>query len=170
VVDMHDGTLSARSEGEGRGSEFLVRLPVSISPQAAEPQDLTTEEGPAPTPTRILVVDDNRDAADTLAVLLQLDGVETLTAHDGHDCLQKVIAFRPEVILLDLGLPEMSGYDACRRIREYPWGRQILVIALSGWGQTSDHQKSRDAGFDSHLVKPVDHEKLMGLIKERIPR
>jgi CheY-like chemotaxis protein len=113
---------------------------------------------------RILVVDDNHDAASTLEMLLQSEGHETFTAHDGAAALEAAAAVRPDVVLLDLGLPGLSGYEVCRRVREQPWGRDIVLIALTGWGQEQDRNRSLEAGFDSHLVKPVDYAALSSLL------
>jgi signal transduction histidine kinase/ActR/RegA family two-component response regulator len=168
-VELHGGTVSARSEGRGRGSEFLVRLPILVA-TAGRPgcQRTSMEEEATPLSTRrILIVDDNRDAADTLAALLQLDGVEAVIARDGLEGVKKATAFLPDVILLDIGLPEMDGYEVCRRIRETQRGRSVVVLALSGWGQQQDHRKSHEAGFDGHLVKPVDHGSLLKWLGKR---
>jgi PAS domain S-box-containing protein len=162
LVELHDGTVTASSEGQDRGSEFVVRLPVLI--EKPQPQQEPPSE---PTPSlsrRILVVDDNRDSSTTLAMLLRLIGNETQTAHDGVEAVEKAAAFRPDVILLDIGLPKMNGYAACRAIRELPGGKDIVMIALTGWGQDDDRRKSKEAGFDDHMVKPVDHSKLLLLL------
>ena len=115
---------------------------------------------------RILVVDDNEDAAMTLAMLLRMKGSETETAHDGLDAVATAAEFRPDVILLDIGRPKMDGYDACREIRKQPWGSAITMIALTGWGQDDDRRKSMEAGFDLHLVKPVAPATLMKMLAE----
>jgi CheY-like chemotaxis protein len=114
---------------------------------------------------RILVVDDNTDASSTLAMLLKLTGNEVETAHDGLAAIAAAERFRPDVMLLDIGLPKLNGYDACRRIREQPWGQDILLIAATGWGQEDDRRQSTEAGFDHHLVKPVDFEMLTKLLE-----
>ena len=113
---------------------------------------------------RILVVDDNRDAAESLAILLKLSGNETHTAHDGLEAVETAAQVRPDLILLDIGLPKMNGYEAARRIREQPWGKSMVLVALTGWGQDEDRQKSRDSGFDGHLVKPVNPVALTELL------
>jgi CheY-like chemotaxis protein len=118
---------------------------------------------------RILVVDDNRDATETLAALLQLSGHQTATAFDGKAALEIADAFRPHVLLLDIGMPELNGYEVARSVRSLPWGRDALLIALTGWGQDEDRRRSQEAGFDAHLVKPVDHGQLMRLLAE-LPR
>jgi len=105
---------------------------------------------------RILVVDDNHDSAISLGMLLSLTGNETSTAHDGIEAVEKAATFRPDVILLDIGLPKLNGYDACRRIREQPWGKGMVIVALTGWGEEEDKRRSNEAGFNQHMVKPVD--------------
>jgi PAS domain S-box-containing protein len=163
LVEMHSGSIEARSAGEGHGSEFVVQLPTGArSPEAeiAEPS-----AGAEPTrPRRILVIDDNRDAASSLTLLLQISGNEVYMAHDGASGLKAIEKHRPEVVFLDIGLPGMSGYEVCRRLRESPWGKKILVVALTGWGQEEDRRKSQEAGFDGHLVKPVDYAVLVRLL------
>ena len=124
------------------------------------------DEGTMKSARRILVVDDNEDAAMTLAMLLQLKGSDTRMAHDGVDAVEQAASFRPDVILLDIGLPKMDGYDACRAIREQPWGTGIKMIALTGWGQEEDRRKSLEAGFDMHLVKPVAPSALMKMLAD----
>ena len=159
LVDMHGGHVSAQSEGPGMGSRFTVRLP-------ALPESATVDHAPAlpPRPAsseprfyrRVLVVDDNADNAELLKILLEEQGHETFTAHDGVEGLAAAERLRPDVVLMDLGLPRISGLDACRRIREQAWGKRMLMIAITGWGQDIDRRKSQEAGFDHHLVKPVD--------------
>jgi CheY-like chemotaxis protein len=165
LVEMHDGTVEARSEGPGRGSEFVVRLPVlsAETPKAAAHATSAAKERAA-VARRMLVVDDNVDSAESLTMLLQVSGHETHTAHDGLEALAAAERFRPEVVLLDIGLPNLNGYDAARRIREQPWGKDMVLIALTGWGQEADRRKSKDAGFDLHMVKPVDLDALMRLL------
>jgi CheY-like chemotaxis protein len=113
---------------------------------------------------RILVVDDNEDAAEWLATVLQLNGHETHVAHDGLEAVKAAERIRPDAVLLDIGLPRLDGYEACRRIRAQSWGKDLLLVALTGWGQEEDRQESRDAGFDTHLVKPVDDKVLLKLL------
>jgi PAS domain S-box-containing protein len=154
LVEMHGGTVTADSPGEGRGSTFTLRLPVTEGQPA--PAGPGVEDGPHATGRRILVVDDNRDGADSLAMMLRLLGNETKTANDGVEALAEAEQFRPEVILMDVGMPRLNGLDATRRIREQPWGQAMTIIALTGWGQENDRQRSREAGCDGHLVKPVN--------------
>jgi len=118
---------------------------------------------------KLLVVDDNRDSADSLALMLQMSGHETLTAYDGEEAVASAQSFRPEAVLLDIGMPKMNGYDAARAIRGQPWGQDVLLFALTGWGQEEDRRRSREAGFDAHLVKPVEITQLMQLL-ETLPR
>jgi signal transduction histidine kinase len=165
LVEMHGGTVEAHSEGRGQGSEFVVRLP-ALTPAAEEPGPRSDGEEPAGAPVRrrILVADDNVDAAASLAMMLEFMGNEVRTAHDGVAAVEAAAAFRPDVILLDIGMPRLNGYDACRRIREQPWGRGIAIAALTGWGQEEDKRQSREAGFDHHLVKPVEPAALERLL------
>ena len=165
LVEMHGGTVEARSAGIGRGSEFVVRLPNLAETPKPQPRP-TVCEPTSTTSHRILVVDDNRDSAESLATLLQMRGNETHTAYDGLEAVQAAAALRPDVVLLDLGLPKLNGYEAARRIREQPQGNGIVLIALTGWGQDEDRQRSREAGFNGHLVKPVNHSALMKLLAE----
>jgi PAS domain S-box-containing protein len=161
LVERHGGTIEARSEGPGTGSEFVVRLPVAailLPPEQAA--DSARKVGGR----LILIVEDNHDAAHSLAVLLRLEGNDVHVAHDGAEALEKAEALRPDVILLDIGLPVMNGHDACRAIRRQHWGADIAIFALTGWGQAEDRRKSEDAGFDGHLVKPVDHGALIQLL------
>ena len=121
-------------------------------------------KAPPPQRLRILVVDDNRDAATTLAMLLQIFGHDVSVAHDGEAAIEAAARMRPDVALLDIGLPKVSGYEAARRIRAEPWGQDMLLIASTGWGQDDDRRKSKDAGFDHHMVKPVDFNALKALL------
>ena len=162
LVAMHGGSIEARSEGEGRGSEFIVRLPVICEPAVAAPRAETVAKSAAE--RRVLIVDDNRDSADSLAMLLEITGNKTFQAHDGVEALDAIEKHRPEVVLLDIGLPKLDGHEVCRRVRQQPWGRDIVIIALTGWGQEDDRRKSEEAGFNGHLVKPVDYENLLSLL------
>jgi signal transduction histidine kinase/CheY-like chemotaxis protein len=166
LVDMHGGTVSAHSDGSGMGSRFTVRLP-------ALPESVTLDVAPGPAreatsearvPRRVLVVDDNTDNAELLKIILEGEGHETFTAHDGVEGLAAAERLRPDVVLMDLGLPRIDGFEVCRRIREQPWGKQMLIIAITGWGQDVDRRRSREAGFDHHLVKPVDARVISALM------
>lgn len=173
LVEMHGGTVQAHSAGLGQGSEFVVRLPLASyeSPEASSDLNHTSTLAHAPRTTRrrILVVDDNRDSATTLAMLLKLNGNETQTAYDGLEAIETAATFRPDVVLLDIGLPKLNGYEACQRIREQPWSNGMVIVAITGWGQEEDRQKSQDAGFDAHLVKPVDYSVLLKLLASQSP-
>jgi PAS domain S-box-containing protein len=164
LVELHGGVVEAHSDGLGRGSEFAVRLPTATV--ASAPASLPTDsEVPGPVKgRRILIVDDSEDGAEFLALLLQVSGHETRQAHDGPAAIEAAEQFRPDAVLLDIGLPRMNGYEVCRRIREQAWGRDLVLIALTGWGQEEDLRRSREAGFDAHMVKPVDHQALMELL------
>ena len=155
LTESHGGTVKVFSAGEGKGSSFVVRLPVSRGVPVRETQSQT--DGAAFGPRRrILVVDDNRDGASSLAMLLTVMGHDTRIAHDGLEGVELAEAFRPDLIVLDIGLPKLNGLDACRRIREQPWARNVVIAAATGWGQDEDRRRSEEAGFDHHLVKPVD--------------
>jgi PAS domain S-box-containing protein len=162
LVELHGGRVAVHSGGLGRGSEFVVRLPVAeVTP--------AVPTGPEPASSsslvhRILVVDDNRDAADSLALLLTALPVEVQAVYGGAAALDALAMFRPEVILLDLGMPGMDGYETARHIRQHPNGRDIPLVALTGWGQEEDRQRTREAGFNHHLVKPVAFEALQTLL------
>ena len=157
LVEMHGGTVEANSEGPGKGSQFSVRLPVVVlEGPTLPPLESSTDQPKPPIPCRILVVDDEWDSAELLAALLRLDGHEVHTAHDGVEAVEAAERLRPDVVLLDIGMPRLNGCDACRRIREQPWGRDMTLIALTGWEQEQDRQRTKEAGFDHHLVKPVD--------------
>jgi CheY-like chemotaxis protein len=162
LVEMHGGAVEAKSDGAGRGSKFIVRLPVAIESGVAARHDTGTPRRASA--WRILVVDDNRDAATSLATLLEITGHETFTAHDGPTALEDIARLRPDVVLLDIGLPRVNGYEVCRRVRAEPWGSNVTLIALTGWGQEADRRKSAEAGFDGHLVKPVDYATLSTMV------
>jgi CheY-like chemotaxis protein/nitrogen-specific signal transduction histidine kinase len=165
LVEMHGGAVQAASAGEGKGSEFTVRLPLA-SRQLPQPEQLPEKSRNAPTRRRVLVVDDNQDAASSLGMLLGLLGSEVQTANDGRSALALVERYRPDVVLLDLGMPGMSGYEVAQRVRELPQFREVKLIALTGWGQEDDRRRTREAGFDHHLVKPVNLEALQVLLSE----
>jgi PAS domain S-box-containing protein len=168
LVELHGGAIEARSAGPGKGSEFTVHLPIVDGPVEA-PQEPTenAEKVRRVHKCRILVVDDLRDAADSLAIMLRTMGHDTRTAYDGLEAVQTAAAFRPHVVLLDIGLPKMNGYEAARRIRNEPWGGDVALVAVTGWGQEEDKRRSLEAGFDHHLTKPVEAaalEKLLALL------
>jgi PAS domain S-box-containing protein len=170
LVEMHGGVIKARSDGIGSGSEFEVRLPAVEEPVAAMADTTAIEPALAATGRhRILIVDDNADGAESLAMLLDEVGHETHQAHDGLEALEVAERVRPDAVLLDIGLPKLNGYEVCRRLRELPWAKDVIILALTGWGQEEDRQRSQDAGFDNHLVKPLDHDRLMRLLASLPP-
>jgi len=170
LLQMHGGTITAHSEGPGQGTEFLIRLPLlPETTQSANGEKSTTgtEDAP-PVRRRILVADDNADALETLATVLELGGHEVFSAANGSLALECAERHLPEVALLDIGMPLLDGYEVARRIRAQAWGKRITLVALTGWGQDSDRRRSQEAGFDSHLVKPLDLDKLTQLLA-RLP-
>ncbi len=167
LVQLHGGTVTARSEGRGLGSEFEVRLPIlEAEPELDEPAPINAPDGGT---RHILVVDDNRDSAESIATLLQMSGHQTSIVHDGLAAVEAAERIRPDVVLLDVGLPKISGIDACRRIRSHPWGKSIVIVALTGWGQGNDRRSTKEAGFDAHLVKPVNYDELLQLLSALLP-
>ncbi len=166
LVEMHGGSIQAKSEGPGHGAEFLVRLPLAPThPSDEQPEPMQTAvQTSRPDRRRILVADDNRDAAESLATLFGIDGDEVRIAHDGAEAVELEERFVPDVVVLDIGMPFLNGYEAARRIRAR--GSKALLIALTGWGQDNDKRSSREAGFDFHLVKPVEPETLRTLVRQ----
>ena len=161
LVELHGGTVEARSAGHGHGSEFIVSLPVAATGDRSHEVDHT----PKPIAHRFLIVDDNEDSAESLAMLLRALGSEVQTAFSGHDALELVPEHRPDVVLCDIGMPGMSGYEVARRLRKTPGvDRAFMLIALTGFGTEDDRRRSFDAGFDAHLVKPIDLEKLQSTL------
>ena len=166
LVDLHGGTVIAHSEGLNCGSTFIVKLPLAqTSSLPGEVVEATPAEAPASGNRRkVLVVDDNRDSAMSLALLLELDGHEVRRAYDGLEALEIADDFRPEVTLLDIGMPRLDGYGAARELRQRDWAKDTLLVALTGWGQQEDKRMAREAGFDHHMVKPVDPDALRRLL------
>ncbi len=162
---MHQGTVTARSEGKDKGSEFEIRLPLMEA--KARPEEVAEDAQMAQTARRVLVVDDNRDAAESLAHLLRKKGHEVYEAYDGIHGVQEAALHLPEVVILDLGMPGLNGYEVAERLRRMPGMEQAYLIALTGWGLEEDRQRSKSAGFDAHLTKPADNAKLLGLLRER---
>ncbi len=159
LLEMHGGTVEAKSDGHGAGSEFIVRLPLAPDVQAIPADHAPSGDGaahPARNKFRILVVDDNLDAANSLAMLMRIKGHDVRTAFDGISAVDVAALYQPQVILLDVGLPRLNGYDAARRIRETEYGKHVVLVALTGWGHAEDRRRSKEAGFDYHLVKPAD--------------
>jgi CheY-like chemotaxis protein len=170
LVELHGGTVEAHSAGVGHGSEFVVRLPIThdASQSQSQPQSTAPPHQTSGTATvrRVLVVDDNRDSAEAVALFLKLSGHDTHIAHDGLEAVEQTARLNPDIILLDIGLPKINGFEAARRIREQSNGKRPVLVALTGWGQDADRQRSRDAGFDAHMVKPVDPAALASLLVE----
>lgn len=167
LVEMHGGVVEARSDGLGCGSEFVVRLPLlDLLPDDPHDADSESTAGVRSAVRRILVADDNQDSATSLALLLRLTGNEVVTAHDGQEAFESARRSRPDVVLLDIGMPKLDGCATCRMIREQPWGKQMIVIAQTGWGTDADRQRTRDAGFDGHLVKPVALPTLLEMLNQ----
>ncbi len=162
LVEMHGGGIEAHSGRPGRGSEFVVRLPggAGVAPSESPPPD-GGGRAPGPALRRILIVDDNRVAATMLDQILRQVGHEVRTVHDGEAAVREAGEFRPDVVLLDIGLPGRNGYEVARHIRQQPWGHEVVLIALTGWGQDEYRRRSEEAGIDHHLVKPVDPEGLI---------
>jgi signal transduction histidine kinase/ActR/RegA family two-component response regulator len=164
LVGLHGGSVRAHSGGIGCGSEFVVRLPLA---EGAGVEAARGVDGPlAPSAMRVLVVDDNRDAAESLGVLLDFLGYDVQVVHDGKSALRAAEAFVPRLVLLDLGMPEMDGFEVARRLRGLPEGEDLMIVALTGWGQDEDRQRSQAAGFDHHLVKPTDLDALQALLAD----
>lgn len=169
LVEMHDGSIGVHSDGQGLGSRFTVRLPMLPAFVAATPN--IGEKTVSAARRRVLVVDDNSDAAETLHMMLSLMGNDTKVAADGAEAVTMAAAFLPDVILMDIGMPQLNGYDACRQIRKLPCGERVVMVACTGWGQEQDRRKSQEAGFDFHMVKPMDLVLLEKVLAtERTPR
>jgi CheY-like chemotaxis protein/two-component sensor histidine kinase len=167
LVEMHGGNIVVCSDGLGHGSEFIIRLPLAADVEASAKTDGPARTSNVLSPRRVLVVDDNRDSAHSLAMLLQFLGAEVQTANSGADALAAIESFRPNVVLLDLGMPEMDGYEVARRIRARTEFSDIMLIALTGWAQDEDRRRAQNAGFDHHLVKPADISALEALLMPR---
>lgn len=166
--EMHGGTLQATSKGLGQGSEFILSLPVVLQDALPASQDQRAASPVARTARKILVVDDNVDAADTLRSLLGMDGFDVEAVYDGLSAVETSASTRPDVVVMDIGMPGMDGYDAARAIRQQPGGKNVVLIALTGWGQSTDRQRASQAGFNHHLVKPVEYELLMSCLQEQV--
>jgi PAS domain S-box-containing protein len=162
-VDLHGGSVEADSDGEGRGSTFTVTLPLAAQPQAVEIADEDSDNSDGPR-WKVLIVDDNRDSAELLGVLFTQEGHDLRLAHDGLEALERAEAFAPDIVLLDIGLPKLNGYETCRRMRAQHVDVALTIVAISGWGQAEDRRRSHEAGFDAHLVKPVEYQALKALL------
>lgn len=168
VVELHGGTIEAYSDGSGKGSVFTVRLPAA--PTAVESLHETTRERPPPrTEQRVLVVDDSQDVVESTALFLELMNVNVRSATSGRQALVVAESFRPDVVLLDIGMPEMNGLETARVFRQQPWGKAARLIAVTGWGQEEDIRRSMDAGFDDHVTKPMDPDALIELLQGASP-
>jgi CheY-like chemotaxis protein/nitrogen-specific signal transduction histidine kinase len=166
LVELHGGTISAHSAGAGQGSEFTIRLPIERGPAAVEKQ---VQQAPSPpSGLSVLVADDNRDAAESLAMLLQLSGYKVSVANDGRAALSVAQTVRPDVVILDISMPELNGYEVAQALRREPWAMNILIIALSGWGQDRDQQRAKEAGFNRRMTKPVASEDLEACIAQYV--
>ena len=170
LVQLHGGSVEAESAGTGRGSTFTIRLP-----ETCVARDLLVRRSPVqphaaeanpPVRCRVLVADDNRDAAEALSLLLKLTGYDVVTAHTGSEALEVALQNRPQACLLDIGMPGMSGYDVARALRTHDWGRELLLVALTGWGQSQDVARAMAAGFDRHFTKPVDPSAVENVLAE----
>jgi PAS domain S-box-containing protein len=171
LVEMHGGRVEAHSEGLGRGSVFTVRLPRVLA--AAPTNGVEAETAPTAHDAAgacIVVADDNRDSLESLKLLLELDGYTVHTAHDGAEAIDRIAALRPAAALLDIGMPKFNGYEVASHVRAQPWGNEVTLIALTGWGQSQDRQRAHDAGFDHHLTKPVDHDMVLTVLRGIGPR
>jgi CheY-like chemotaxis protein/anti-sigma regulatory factor (Ser/Thr protein kinase) len=164
LVDLHGGTIRAASDGVGCGSTFTVRLPRAAERAERGPTELHDATEHVPTRRRVLIVDDNRDSADALGLLLELAGHEVRIAHDGLTALSIAGTFRPALVLLDIGMPGMNGYDVAKALRQEPWGEALCLTAMTGWGQDEDRRQAHEAGFDHHLTKPVDPDAVEALV------
>jgi CheY-like chemotaxis protein len=176
LVEMHHGTVEAHSAGLGSGSEFVVRLPLLLKEEGGRMKDESGEGAGSlhpssfilhPSGRQLLVVDDNVDAADSLAALLSLQGHEVRVARSGPAALEMVSDYRPDLVFLDIGMPGMDGYEVARRMRQVPGLAKVRLVALTGWGQHEDRRRSAQAGFDEHLVKPVEAKVLEKLLADK---
>jgi len=169
LVELHSGSVYAESDGPGLGSCFTVRLHLASAPQTEADRLPSPREPPqGALRARILVADDNHDGAQSLALMLGMEGHDVRTASDGLEALRVAEEFRPQLVLLDIGMPKLDGYETARRLRERPWSRGTRLFALTGWGEEEDRERARRAGFDRHLVKPVDPELLSRLLDQAL--
>jgi PAS domain S-box-containing protein len=166
LVEMHRGSVEAQSAGPGRGSTFTVRLPLLQTPTEAKPNPPQpgTLESTAQRTRRVLIADDNADAAASLASILQLQGHKTRIAANGHEAVELAATYRPDIIFMDVGMPLLDGLEATRQIRAQPWGKSMLIVALTGWGQQNDRRRTREVGMNMHLVKPIDLNEIAAVL------
>jgi CheY-like chemotaxis protein/anti-sigma regulatory factor (Ser/Thr protein kinase) len=170
IAELHGGTVAARSEGKGRGSEFVVKVPLARFQIAAAAQSAEIAAPRSLAPMRCLVVDDNVDAAHMLELALKFEGHDVRLAFDGVDAVEAAAVYQPDAVVLDIGLPRMNGYDVARALRQLPGLADVIIVGVTGYGQERDRERSRDAGFDHHLVKPIDLEALLGALSGgRVP-
>ena len=166
LVELHGGTIRVASAGINRGSEFTVTLPLSSVTERKERRETAPPASPQFAGCKVLIVDDDADAAHLTALLVEGIGCETRTVHDGHAALAEAETFRPAIVLLDLGLPDMDGHEVARRIGALPWGRDVVMVAISGWGRDEDQQQSKKAGIHRHLIKPVDPDVILQIVRD----
>lgn len=167
LVELHDGRITVTSDGLNRGSTFVVQLNLQDTAARAVPAAIeAAPAAPSRNSARVLIADDNRDGAQSLALMLDLEGHDVRTAADGLEALEIAEEFQPDVVLLDIGMPGIDGYETARRLRARPWARSVLLCAQTGWGQEDDKRRARSAGFDRHLVKPIDPEELNRILAE----
>jgi PAS domain S-box-containing protein len=170
LVELHGGTVEVESEGRNQGSQFHVRVPAMVQGKPGGVQAKPASQAlPSAVRRRVLVVDDNVDALKALSMLVRIMGHDVTEAHDGAEAVKLAEKIRPEVVLMDIGMPNLNGYDATKRIRAESWGRDVVIVATTGWGQDEDRQRTADAGFDLHLVKPIEHAKLQSVL-DSLPR
>ena len=167
LVEMHGGRIEAHSEGPGRGSEFTIHLPLAAASADAATKAAAEPAVPPVSARSVLVVDDNRDVGDSLVMLLELLGMDVRVAYDGPSALESAVGFKPEIVFLDLGMPKMDGYETARRLRQLSNGRDVRLVALTGWAQSDDRRRTREAGFNEHLTKPVDLDLLSEVLARR---
>jgi CheY-like chemotaxis protein len=167
LIHLHGGTVQARSEGPGKGSEFIVSLPERLTPGASA-SEVRTSAAAVPTtapPCRVLVVDDNHDCAESMATLLEIEGCTVRAVFSGEEALAVGSEFQPAVIFMDLGMPMLNGYETCKRLRAQAWGKSAFVVALTGWGQNEVRRLTEEAGFDLHVVKPLDPAQVVHILE-----
>jgi PAS domain S-box-containing protein len=165
LIEMHDGRIEAKSAGRGKGTEFLILLP-TIAAAPVQRASIAHKHSDAMVSCRVLIADDNHDAAVSLSMLLQAMGHDTRVVHDGIEALEEAEVYRPDIVLLDIGMPRLDGYETARRLAAKPWAAATQIVAVTGWGQETDRQRAKDAGFHRHLVKPVDLDALREVMSE----
>jgi CheY-like chemotaxis protein len=170
LVEMHNGRIDLRAGPHGKGTEVEVRLPTTTPPVGvAVAASAARDPAAGQRRRRVLVADDNRDSAQTLAMVLDVMGHETRLANDGLQAVAIAAEFEPDIVLLDIGMPKLNGYEACRQIRAQPWARDVVMVAVTGWGHDEDRRRSKSAGFDLHLVKPLDPVEVERMMRDLQP-